>query len=657
MSNEEQQFKSLFWQCWKRLYSTSPPEIEYREKEADYHEYMKRYDKEFEDWLILIWNAYMDKKNPRMYLPYYGNNNKYTLRDEPDDKAYEIPERHRTSKVKNNLNAEADYPSNWIIQYAAGSLPGPSRLITFWINLKNDKDRVQKISDFILSIENADVARYLNVNVDQQKVWYFGDKALSALGIWGKEGKQRRRFPSQWIKYLEEGEIFTPSGKTMTGTKYSNRPVEFGFPNFYKEFLSTLRTVPPMINELYFPDQQLLSLFQEWEKNNINVKLQSDFQTDLHPLLFDILANKRGLNCLRSWVEKSKKENFIDYYETGTATPYQLYNSAYVFNFFYNMYNNWKMNKTTYKKYWIGTQRLVDIQPVQQDNINSRIDINSRRPINIYSPNVTMYKIKWMTTFAYWNVSPWITEDVTKFTFGFEPPTELKIPEKEPDMSDSWWFEWTMINLMHKYPIPNVKYPPMYERFEIANHYPKSFEDIDDFEKWIKEQDKISFWGACEKQWEIYLAWLEHNIIASYFNQDIRPWQEIKGKEQTYDGQKGPMLNTFVDIGVLKTGDEVPKWMKILPFTAALTAIFGDEWLSEALNVVRETFLSILDTLKQIAIEGAKIAGDILSGLPGFLKDFLGITPGRLALFGLGAAVAVGIFYTITHQTQNLLEG
>ncbi len=176
-------------------------------------------------------------------------------------------------------------------------------------------------------------------------------------------------------------------------------------------------------------------------------------------------------------------------------------------------------------------------------------------------------------------------------------------------------FENAVYNFMKRYPlIPPVE-PGIITRINFA--------------KGAKAGD---YFNLAEKQWGVYVLWVEANVRAYNNAFYVLPGEALldkDGKEvfvRDKNGQHIPLLNIPTNIGILADPEHRTKWwakLFIFPYV-----IFGNQWqtmLNGFIKDVIETTLAVLQSLWEVT---KAILDTILPALPIILLTLAAITGG-----------------------------
>ena len=625
----DREFKALFFQCWEMIYKTRPPSMELNENSTNYHAYLSQYDQEFHHWVDMHWNG-LD----RHVLPYLVKIEKPW---EPGlDDPWQLPPRMRTTVRVGSMPGTGRFPPFLVIESYMNDrgVKFDSRVKdhdrklfnSFWLTLFKSKDKLKDMRDFM------SYARYYSAeckkNQSEVARFVFGFPC-SANDVWGSTGYMKVPFPSSWDYYRQKGKIYADYMKDFWGKSYGY-PAIGGFPVFCEEFQSKMYKYRfPETTQLYYPTEAVLKGFDEWKEKNFNLSLYNPGEKGFDVKLQEFWSRHR--NPFYHWLESSKQEGALNYYFCDISGWYGIYNLGFVYDAFFNIFRKSEVaEEGSYEKVWI------DKQPTDKQvmDLYERLNIDSYRPIHQYSDNFHYLKLRWMTTFGMYEKTPWMHNH----SWGWKP--DERSPTKPRPSSPDYW-EWMMRWFMEKYPLPNVKYPNIIDRVRIGLQAPKNFGDLPQFEKFLKEsKDSDGFWGACDHQWEVYMAWCELNIVGGDFDNYKKP-QSLLGHD---DGGK-PIINIFPDLGVLKNDNPINTpgfWSKIpLTITWDLNFIFGDSWLSAIVGFIEDVFISAAELMVTLAIEGAKIAIAAGSEVAKIVLDFL---KGESGKYGIIAIIAVAGF-------------
>lgn len=661
--DEPKEFKSLFKDLFDKLYYTDIPPKEFSETEKEYKMFCKNYRKVFDVWVEKQWSLIDTRKeDQKVFMPYVNRDFKKGSDSVYYGVVYEYPSlelepRHRVSTVT-FLSESKRVPLGILMEYCNTAKEDETNYL--WVNLYNNPKRIETIRGLLSFVVTHIRSKYLSVNICNDK--HQGMVLNTLLPriepvnlVWGLEGKTKSPFPAKWEPYFQDGLIYRDWHVLLNGdTTFKNYPGEIGCPCFYKEFIEIKKTFdfPRSIN-LKYPAKHIIDVYDEWKASNLHIKIFAmDKSTEVTAKDLKYFFDKHFL-AFKSYLEENDVEGCISYYFCGVATYYQLFNLAFVFNEYFRVYT---LSKTSpegdLNTMWKNVAPLATIGTARKIDVNDLIDISYYRPNHQYSKWFRYLRAIWMSTFSMYSQEFWLDRVAS-----FGGSGSIAIPAEKPvDTSSVEWWEYTVYHFIKEYPINNVVYPDFVSRIKMDWNSPRSFEDLDAFDKLLKDWETAAanpFWTACAHQWDIYIGWIELNIMSGFNIDGYKQPMSSLGKDE----RDLEITNIYPNIGVLQDDTDASTWSILkIPGTITWTAtfIFGGSWLSKITAYIKQVFITCLKALKEIAIAGIAVAKEAGKEVAGFISDFLAGGKSYIFMAAAGAILLLGLAGATEKKIKNI---
>lgn len=669
---EPKEFKGLFKDLFDKLYYTNIPTMEFGETEKAYKMFCRGYRNVFDEWVETQWSYLNVKKSVQQgFLPYLLMTNKSSSTPLQYGPVYlnpslELEPRHRACS-KRKLGVSGQPSLLFLREYCDNydkEMPFNSKL---WIYLYNHPKRVELARKMLAHAVNPDYPpNYFSDNICQQEHFLMSpnnDPANDVINtIWGLKGKTKLPFPSRWEHYFNDGFLYRNWKLLLNGnTTYQNYPSEIGCPCFYKEFIEVKKTFPfPRSINLKYPGKVVTDAYDEWKTSNFHIKIFAmDKTTETTSKELQAFFSKHYLS-FKHYLEENEREDCLSYYFCGVGSYYQIFNSAFVFNEYYRIYDLARTSPVgDLHTMWRDVAPFALIGEGKKVTVNDLIDISYYRPNHEYSKWFRYLRSVWMTTFSLYNQEFWL-DRITSLGFvpaNFKNEGDIIVPTTEPVDTDSveWW-EYTVYHFIREYPINNVVYPDFVNRIKMEWNAPKHFEDLDAFDKQLSDWETSAsnpFWTACAHQWDIYIAWIELNIMSGLNIDGYKQPMASLGK----DDRDLEIINIYPNIGVLQDDTDASTWSILkVPgtITWVATFIFGGSWLAKISAYIKKVFITCLKALKEIAIAGIELAKEAGKTVVSFVDDFLSGGKGYILMLAGGAILFLGLLGATEKKIKNI---
>jgi len=167
-----------------------------------------------------------------------------------------------------------------------------------------------------------------------------------------------------------------------------------------------------------------------------------------------------------------------------------------------------------------------------------------------------------------------------------------------------------ILDFISTYPPPALKVPPF------------------SFSEWKR---LTSGWEEVfELQWNAYFKWAKENAYARDAPNYVNPGEQLKNPEgellwyQDDQGKQQPLLNTYPDYGIMRSGDGGPSGRVLrflVPWATAADWIWGDDFWDFISNTARKVFKLVIDALMALY----DLAGAILPSIAIILAAAAGL--------------------------------